>query len=143
MDSKFDMTFSSDYLKTANEVQPIQCTENLTYQMKTKNECPTLLNFVARQGVTIKIQEKILQDAESCPANPIEVLEDSVDVMVSPANMTVDRRKKSWYWFLILATQKRVTDPTLPSCNSQNYILKLNQAEWLRNHIEIQEYLRM
>lgn len=86
--------------------------------------------------------KKIVKDAELCPVTPLKILEDNVDVMVSPANMTVERHRKSWHWFRILATQKRVTDLSLPSCNRQNDILKLNPVTWLPNCSEIQDYMQ-
>lgn len=41
----------------------------------------------------------------------IEVLGDNLDLLVSPGDMPSDRQKKSWHWFLVLLTQKRITAP--------------------------------
>lgn len=49
------------------------------------------------------------------PCIPIEILGDNVDILITPANMTSDRQRKSWHWFLLLATQKRIIDQELPT----------------------------
>lgn len=43
------------------------------------------------------------------------MLGDNLDLLVSPGDMTSDRQRKSWHWFLVLLTQKRITAPDLLS----------------------------
>lgn len=65
-----------------------------------------------------KSMERLKNEIKRAKLNPvkaIEVLGDNLDLLVSPGDMTSDRQRKSWHWFLVLLTQKRITAPDLPS----------------------------
>ena len=59
-----------------------------------------------QEKIVLFSKEKNLKAKEN-PCVPIEILGDNVDILVSPANMTLDRQRKSWHWFLLLATPKK------------------------------------
>lgn len=42
-----------------------------------------------------------------------DIIGDNIDITRSPSQMSVDRRRQSWHWFLLVALEKRVQDPTL------------------------------
>lgn len=56
--------------------------------------------------------------------------------------MTSDRQRKSWHWFLVLLTQKRITALDLPSTGRVADILHLEASNWLLSSEEILRYHR-
>lgn len=59
------------------------------------------------------------------------MLGDNIDLLVSPGEMTSDRDRKSWHWFLVLLTQKKNYPPDLPSTGRVVDILHLEASNWL------------
>lgn len=70
------------------------------------------------------------------------MLGDNLDLLVSPGDMTSDRQRKSWHWFLFLLTQKRITGPDLhvPSTGRVADVLHLEASIWLLSDEEILRY---
>lgn len=94
-----------------------------------------------------KSMERLKNEIKRAKLNPvkaIEVLRDNLDLLVSPGDMTSDRQRKSWHWFLVLLTQKRITAPDLhvPSTGRVAYILHLEASNWLLSDEEILRYLK-
>lgn len=81
-----------------------------------------------------------IKRAKLNPVKAIEVLGDNLDLLVSPGDMTSDRQRKSWHWFLVLLTQKRITAPNLPSTGRVADILHLEASNWLLSDDEILRY---
>ncbi|XP_062597660.1 uncharacterized protein LOC134259070 [Saccostrea cucullata] len=84
--------------------------------------------------------KKEVNKAKQNPVKAIEVLGDNLDLLVSPGDMTSDRQRKSWHWFLVLLTQKRITAPDLPSSGKVADILHLEASSWLPSNEEILRY---
>lgn len=76
------------------------------------------------------------------PVKAIEVLGDNLDLLVSPGDMTSDRQRKSWHWFLVLFTQKIIAAPDLPSTGRVADILHLEASNWSLSNEEILKYHR-
>lgn len=92
-----------------------------------------------------KSMERLKNEIKRAKLNPvkaIEVLGDNLDLLVSPGDMTSDRQSKSWHWFLILLTEKRITAPDLPSTGRVLDILHLEASNWLPSNEEILRYHR-
>lgn len=81
-----------------------------------------------------------IKRAKLNPVKAIEVLGDNLDLLVSPGDMTSDRQRKSWHWFLVLLTQKRITAPDLPSTGRVADNLHLEASNWLLSDEEILRY---
>lgn len=83
-----------------------------------------------------------IKRAKLNPVKAIEVLRDNLDLLVSPGDMTSDRQRKSWHWFLVLLTQKIITAPDLhePSTGRVADILHLEASNWLLSDEEILRY---
>lgn len=76
--------------------------------------------------------ERLKNEIKRAKLNPVkatEVLGDNLDLLVSPGDMTSDRQRKSWHWFLVLLTQKRITAPDLPSTGRVADILHLEASK--------------
>lgn len=85
-------------------------------------------------------KEKILKAKEN-PCVPIEILGDNVDILVSPANMTLGRQRKSWHWFILLATQKKkITDESLPTDKPIADIETMSSCEFLPSETGIRDF---
>lgn len=92
-----------------------------------------------------KSMERLTNEIKRAKLNPvkaIEVLGDNLDLLVSPGDMTSDRQRKSWHWFLVLSTQKRITAPDLSSTGGVADILHLEASNWLLSDEEILRYHR-
>lgn len=90
-----------------------------------------------------KSMERLKNEIKRAKLNPvkaIEVLGDNLDLLVSPGDMTSYRQRKSWHWFLVLLTQKRITAPDLPSTGRVADILHLEASNWLLSSEEILRY---
>lgn len=61
--------------------------------------------------------ERLLKDEASdepeSQSKSSDIIGDNIDITRNPSQMSVDRKRQSWHWFLLVALQKRVTDPTL------------------------------
>lgn len=80
-----------------------------------------------------KLMGRLKNEIKRAKLNPVkakEVLGDNLDLLVSLGIMTSDRQRKSWHWFLVLLTQKRITAPDLPSTGRVAYILHLEASNW-------------
>lgn len=65
-------------------------------------------------------------------ARPYEIIGDNFDILVSPNKMSIDQQRKSWHWFLLVTTQKRITGHHLP--NDKPIVDNIRQFEsqnWL------------
>jgi len=49
--------------------------------------------------------------AENCKSS--DIIGDNIDISRKPSQMSVDRRRQSWHWFLLVGLQKRVLNPSL------------------------------
>lgn len=62
---------------------------------------------------------------------PFQVLGNNFDLTVSPSSMTKDKQRKSWYWFLVMATKLRVTRLDLPDNGPRADVETLDSENWL------------
>ncbi|XP_050404767.1 uncharacterized protein LOC126820675 [Patella vulgata] len=66
----------------------------------------------------------------------IEVIGDNVDITRNPSQMSKERRRKSWHWFLLLGIEKRVLFPTLPDSKPKADILSVPNADFIPNELD-------
>lgn len=74
-----------------------------------------------------KVSLLMLKEKESLEKGTVEsnsssdIIGDNIDLTRSPSQMSVDRRRKSWHWFLLIGLKKRVLNPdlddTTPICD--------------------------
>ncbi|XP_046551076.1 uncharacterized protein LOC124260805 [Haliotis rubra] len=55
------------------------------------------------------------QTSRSTHVPSFEVLGDNIDILVSPGTMAQELQRKSWHWFLLVVSDKRLTNTELPS----------------------------
>lgn len=70
----------------------------------------------------------------------IQALGDNFDILKSPTSMTMERQRKSWHWFLLLITDKRITNPKLDRDTPKADILALDTVSWLPTAAELESY---
>lgn len=105
--------------------------------------CGTISSEIYTTASHEKSMERLKKEIKRAKLNPvkaIEVLGDNLDLLASPGDMTSDRQRKSWDWFLALLTQKRITAPDLPSNGRVADILHLEALNWLPSYEEILRY---
>ena len=135
-----DVTFSMNF--TFHPVTSAgQKPETVLFNIRENKKSNT--GIIYSSGMQEKIvsfsKEKILK-AKEYPCVPIEILGDNVDILVSPANMNLDRQRKSWHWFLLLATQKRITDESLPTDKPIADIETMSSCEFLPSQTGIIDF---
>ncbi|XP_056016938.1 uncharacterized protein LOC125674871 [Ostrea edulis] len=117
--------------------------EQVTVQFNAsanQNSNPRIIYSSGNQGKVVSFLKEKIRKTKENPSPPIEILGDNVDILVSPANMTLDRQRKSWHWFLLLATQKRITDKDLPTDESLADVETIDSCEFVPSEDEIEEY---
>lgn len=72
-----------------------------------------------------------------------EIIGDNIDITRNPSKMSIDKRRLSWHWFLMIGLQKRVLKPSLDdttpiaeinSVDNSTFIPNLNDCGELDNH---------
>jgi hypothetical protein len=62
------------------------------------------------------MKEKIAHETgmnQSVTFKSSDIIGDNIDITRSPSQMSVDRKRKSWHWFLLVGLQKRVINQDL------------------------------
>lgn len=76
-------------------------------------------HLLSRQQQHIKrlLTEPVMEDEQITGTHQFskssDFIGDNIDITRSPSQMSVERRRQSWHWFLLVALEKRVQDPTL------------------------------
>jgi len=55
-----------------------------------------------------------------------DIIGDNIDITRSPSQMSIDRRRKSWHWFLLVGLEKRVINLDLDDTTSKADINKVD-----------------
>lgn len=89
--------------------------------------------------------EQALHDdinTESGTKSSFEIIGDNIDVMVSPASMTLDNQRKSFHWFLLMVKQKQVSFDDLQHegpMPDQQHILDIPTHNWIPSGTQISQ----
>ncbi|XP_056022462.1 uncharacterized protein LOC125673117 [Ostrea edulis] len=134
-----EVTFSMNYHSQMRGVtqEPVTVQFNAS---ANQNSNPGIIYSSGNQGKVVSFLKEKIRKTKENPSPPIEILGDNIDILVSPANMTLDRQRKSWHWFLLLATQKRITDKDLPTDESLADVETIDSCEFVPSEDEIEEY---
>ncbi|VDI74704.1 Hypothetical predicted protein [Mytilus galloprovincialis] len=62
-----------------------------------------------------------------------DIIGDNIDLNRSPSQMSIDRRRKSWHWFLLVGLQKRVLNPTLDDTAPISDITSVDNSTFIPN----------
>lgn len=110
-----EVTFSMNY-RNMHTTSAMQKPETVVFDTRVNkvSNTETLNSSGNQENLVAYLKKKMLRRKDN-PCIPIEILGDNVDILITPANMTSDRQRKSWHWFLLLATQKRIIDQELPT----------------------------
>lgn len=57
--------------------------------------------------------EKSGMKASSVSVQSSDIIGDNIDISRNPSQMSVDRRRKSWHWFLLVGLEKRIINDAL------------------------------
>jgi hypothetical protein len=136
-----DVTSSLHYAHSFEIIGTVQKPETMQFDTRVNTGSNTGIIYSSgiQEKVVSSLKEKMKQAKEN-PCIPIEVLGDNLDILVSPANMTLDRQRKSWHWFLLLATQKRITDKDLPTDKPVADVETISGCEFLPSKEEINDF---
>lgn len=95
-------------------------------------------NLVQRQKD--KIGELMLKEKDSLEKTGTvqdhkssDIIGDNIDLNRSPSQMSIDRRRKSWHWFLLVGLQKRVLNPTLDDTAPISDITSVDNSTFIPN----------
>lgn len=134
-----EVTFSMNYHSRMTGV--IQKPVSVQFDTRTNQiSNPGIIYSSGNQEKVVSFSKEKIQKSKENPSPPIEILGDNVDILVSPANMTLDRQRKSWHWFLLLATQKRLTDEDLSTDESLADVETIGSCEFIPSEAEIKEF---
>lgn len=136
-----DVTSSLHYAHSSEIICAVQNPETVRFDTRVNTVSNTGIIYSSgiQEKVVSSLKEKMKQAKEN-PCIPIEVLGDNLDILVSPANMTLDRQRKSWHWFLLLATQKRITDKDIPADKPVADVETISGCEFLPSKEEINDF---
>lgn len=104
------------------------------------NTSPKTADSLADQRQTLQCQTEVLKAIRRKPVTSIEALGDNLDIMKRPSSMTVERQRESWHWFLLLISQKRITNPELPNDVPKADINTMETSAWLPTPAELTNY---
>ena len=114
---------------------------NGTGQIMSKtNTNATTQTVMATQEKTLHIQNSVIEKTRKSLKPGTEILGDNFDLMVSPSSMTTDKQRKSWHWFLVLESVKRVLGTHLPNDKPKDNLLEKDLVNWLPSVKEMTKY---
>lgn len=61
----------------------------------------------------LKEKEELEESGKNDSQISCDIIGDNIDITRSPSQMSVDRKRQSWHWFLLVGLQKRVLNPLL------------------------------
>lgn len=134
-----EVTFSMNY-RNMHTTGAMQKPETVVFDTRVNkvSNTETLNSLGNQENVVAYLKKKMLRRKDN-PCIPIKILGDNVDILVSPANMTSGRQRKSWHWFLLLATQKK-TDQELPTDKPVADIETISSYVFLPSKVEILDF---
>mgnify|MGYP003686221113 CR=1 FL=1 len=62
-----------------------------------------------------------------------DIIGDNIDLSRSPSQMSIEKRRKSWHWFLMVGLQKRVLNPSLDDTAPISDINKVENGTFIPN----------
>lgn len=137
-----EVTFSMNY-RNMHTTSAMQKPETVVFDTRVNkvSNTETLNSSGNQENLVAYLKKKMLRRKDN-PCTPIEILGDNVDILITPANMTSDRQRKSWHWFLLLATQKRIIDQELPTNKPVADIETISSCVFFPSKVEILDFQR-
>lgn len=135
-----EVTFSMNY-RNMHTTSAMQKPETVVFDTRVNkvSNTETLNSSGNQENLVAYLKKKMLRRKDN-PCIPIEILGDNVDILITPANMTSDRQRKSWHWFLLLATQKRIIDQELPTNKPVADIETISSCVFFPSKVEILDF---
>ena len=60
-----------------------------------------------------------------------DIIGDNIDLNRSPSQMSIDRKRQSWHWFLLVGLQKRDLNPTLDDTAHTADIMSIGNSTFI------------
>lgn len=95
-----------------------------------------------QQRQTVKIGNLMLKEKEEIEKSGTcmtenhmssDIIGDNIDLSRSPSQMSIEKRRKSWHWFLMVGLQKRVLNPSLDDTAPISDINKVENGTFIPN----------
>ena len=86
-------------------------------------------------NLMLKEKEEIEKSGTCMTENQMssDIIGDNIDLSRSPSQMSVEKRRKSWHWFLMVGLQKRVLNPSLDDTAPISDINKVENGTFIPN----------
>ena len=65
-----------------------------------------------------------------------EIIGDNIDITRRPSQMSKERRRLSWHWFLLVGAEKRVLNPALDDSRPTADIMEVQNSQFIPNELE-------
>ena len=83
------------------------------------------------ESLMLKEKEDLEKSGKSDSEISCDIIGDNIDLNRSPSQMSIDRKRQSWHWFLLVGLQKRVLNPTLDDTAPTADIMSIDNSTFI------------
>jgi hypothetical protein len=78
------------------------------------------------ENIILKEKKALEESGENNGQASCDIIGDNIDICRTPSQMSIDRKRQTWHWFLLVGLQKRVLRPSL---NDKTPIAEINSVD--------------